>query len=393
MPGVALGADDTRSPHLQDLAGDGHLGLRPCRHDDRAVERAPLPDDALDIRVHDLRQPGCLHEEIGPHAIGELQHPVREVLLERVDGVIGADLQGQLGAILLGLGDDDLGGARLLEDRAGGDPHRPTAEDDDPVARADAAAALDHGVVRHAGGFHQASCQEEVIALIDTGQRLQAPHRSGGHDDVLCKGTVDVEPDLVQPLAVVGISVSARLAHAAPQHLLRRDPLTALEGLVRALVERLLSGLDDDSGELVAQNAGEPGQTRIEYVALVVGLGHMDVRAADAAGLHLHQHLVWPRGGDVIFPDLEPGISPRQAAQVGLFPVDVLRPQFEPRLGVPLRDQRHALHFVCHCQSSSRVSMESERSSCCSVKHVLHVACYVRASRRETGNTFLRRNR
>ncbi len=274
---MALGADDARSPDLQHFAGDGHLGLRPGRDDDRAVQRAAFPDDALDVRVDDLGQPGRFHEEIGPHAIGELQNPVRKVLLERVDGEIGAYAQRQFGARFLGLGDDDLGGTSLLEDRAGGDPDRPAAQDDDPVTRPDAAAPLDHGVVGHARGFRQAAGQEDVVALVDVGQLLQAPHGPGRHDDVLGERAVDVEPDLVQPFAVVGIPICTRFAHAAPQHLLRGDSLATLEGLVRALVESLLASSDDDSGEFVSQNAREPREPRIKDIAFVVGLGHVDV--------------------------------------------------------------------------------------------------------------------
>ena len=134
-------------------------------------------------------------------------------------------------------------------------PTGPRAQDDHPVARADAAAAFDDGVVGHAGRFDQAAGDEDIIALVVLAQRFQAPDGAGGQDDVLGVGAIDVEADFIQLFAVIGLTVGAGFALPAPQHLFGGDRLAALEGFVGALVAGILAGFHHHAGEFMPQDA------------------------------------------------------------------------------------------------------------------------------------------
>ena len=152
--------------------------------------------------------------------------------------------------------------------------------------------ADDHARVGDAARLHHAA-QPEDIRFADSVRRSGSRLHTGSvrDDEVLGEPAVDVEPDLIEPLAVVGIPVGAGLAGAAPEHLLRAHPLPALEGLVRHLVLCAGARVPHDPRKLVAEGAGKPGEPGIEDVAVVVGLRHVHVAAADAALPDLDQDL------------------------------------------------------------------------------------------------------
>ncbi len=211
-----------------------------------------------------------------------------------------------------------------------------------------AAAAFDDRVVSHRGRFHQTASDEDIIALVVLAQWLQAPERARGQDDIGGIGSIDVEADLVQLFAVVGLTVGARFALPAPQHFFGGDRFAALERLVGALVAGVLTGFHHHAGEFVPEDGGETGQSGIVNIAFLIRLGHVHIRAADSAGLHLHEHFLRTRGGDVVFTDLQPWVAPDLAAQVSLAAFDILGTELETGLGIPVCDQCHALHFAFH---------------------------------------------
>ena len=71
--------------------------------------------------------------------------------------------------------------------------------------------------------------------------------------------------------------------------------------------------------------------------------------------LDFQKHFFRPRCGDVIFANLEPGIFPYQAAQVGLAARYVFCAELEIWFGHPVRYQGHTLHFAFHVVSPLRI--------------------------------------
>ncbi len=98
----------------------------------------------------------------------------------------------------------------------------------------------------------------------------------------------------------------------------------------------------------MTQDGWEAGKSRVIYVSFLISLGHMDIRAADTAGLDFHKHFLRSRFRNIIFADLQSWVAPDLAAQVGLTSVYVFRTEFETRLGVPIGYQSNALHFAFH---------------------------------------------
>ncbi len=161
--------------------------------------------------------------------------------------------------------------------------------------------------------------------------------------------TVDVEPNLIQLLAVIGLSIGAGLALPAPQHFLRGDRLAAHEGLVGALIAGFLPGFHHNTGKFMSQDAGETGQARVKDVAILFLLGHMNIRSTDAAGFDLDHHFLGSRSRNVIFADLKARVAPNLAAKIGLSTFDIFPAKLETGLGIPISDQGdpwHGFHDV-----------------------------------------------
>ncbi len=146
-----------------------------------------------------------------------------------------------------------------FDDGAGGNSHRSRPQDHHPVAWLDASAALDDRVIRHAGRLDQAAGHKDTIAREVLAQWLQAPHGARRHQDVLGIGAIDIETQLIQLFAVIGLTFGAGTALPAPQHLFRGDGFPTFEGLVGALVARILAGFHHHPRKLMPQDARKTG--------------------------------------------------------------------------------------------------------------------------------------
>jgi hypothetical protein len=145
-------------------------------------------------------------------------------------------------------------------------------------------------------------------------------------------------------LALVGVALGAGTAVGAPEHFFRADGFAGFETAAGAFVVSALAGLHDHAGHFVSEHDGESGQAGIERVALVVGLRHVDIASADAAGFDLDQALGGTDSGFLDFLDRQLGVPPDVTAQVSELAFNILGSEPETRLGFPFGRQNHSLH-------------------------------------------------
>ena len=136
---------------------------------------------------------------------------------------------------------------------------------------------------------------------------------------------------------MVRIAIGTGAADPAPEHLLAAERFPYPKSLSRPFIDGPFSRLHHYPGEFVPQSAGKGSKARVKYISLLIGLGHMDITAADSAGSNFYQNLLFVLNlGDVLFHHVDLRVPPNLTPQPGKLAFNVLGPKLEVRPGLPL---------------------------------------------------------
>src|SRR6266545_2275719 len=242
---------------------------------------------------------GDVDDDVGHATIGGLADKVGYVVLLDFDGVVGAELAGELELAFVGgeAGDDDAAGAGLAGGDYAGEAALAGTEDDDRVADAEAG---------HLDGPAEAGAErveerrdlgrDAVVDLVDEGVRVEvevvgvaAPEAGRQVDAEIAVG---VHAAMAEAQRIS--AADAVRTEAAGDERLDADAVALLDAPAAG---GLVPDLGDPADGLVAGDDGEAdGQHAL--VLLVVG-------AADAAGLDLEQRVVGADLGQGELTELE----------------------------------------------------------------------------------------
>ncbi len=176
-------------------------------------------------------------------------------------------------------------GSFAQSDRAQPDGAR--AEDGDVATRTETTSPREDPVVGDAGRLYQSTrLVTLVLVTVAVADRVQFPAQLGRHGDVFGKRTVDRETDLFQVQTLVGITITAGTAMAAPHHLLGGNHIAGHQTFDGT------TDFDDLAGELVPSARREFDQAGIEDVVVFVSFVEVHVGATDTAGFDLDEDFV-----------------------------------------------------------------------------------------------------
>ena len=214
--------------------------------------------------------------------------------------MVGAELLGELEAVLQAVEDDDVVGAHVLGHGDGGEAESAGALDDHRGAVADP--ALDEALGR---GAHGAVDRAENLVVDLVGDAVE---RALGVDvEVVGVGADEVGPlsdaGRRAPLAdaEVGLAVEAHAAAPAVRPQAVDDAVAFFDGDAGGVRRHALAELVDDAGALVAHGAA----LGRERPALGVAAPDVEVGAADAGLGDLEEDVAGLGVGDVVLGDLE----------------------------------------------------------------------------------------
>ena len=194
-----------------------------------------------------------------------------QLLLGGIHHQVGAQLQGHLAALLVGLADDDLAGAgdlgQLKVEQADG----ARAHDENIIIEAgagvlQAADTAGQGLDQSAGLIGHVLGQLDHISVLDA---------DGGDADILLEAAVELIADGLAVQAGVGAAPQAAAAMVTGDDVGHGDLLTHIS-----------AHLGDDAAELVADDRG------IADSLCLLSSENPHIRAADGGSLHFQQDLI-----------------------------------------------------------------------------------------------------
>ncbi len=227
---------------------------------------------------------GHLEADVEAFGHGELFLDVFEVLAAGIDGERDAHFAGELEAILVDVGDDDVTGAGVAHDGGGHDADGTRAGDENVLAEQ----------WEGEGGVDGVTERVEDGSDIRIDARAVDPGIGHGQGKVLgkCAGAIDAD--------ALGIGAQMATAGQAIAAMAADDVALAADDLAGEKVAHVRADLDDFADEFVADDHGN----RDGFSCPVIPFVDVDVSAADAGAVNADEDII---GADFGFGDiLEP---------------------------------------------------------------------------------------
>ena len=149
MAGVPLCPDNTGSTHLEHFAGDRDLIVGPRHHHHGGIQGFALPDDLFDVRPNHAWYAGGLQDDLGSHALGNIQHRFGHIYFHWVEDMGGPHFEGHFSTGFGWFRQDYRRGAGALQYRTGRRPNWAASQNDHILSWSNPTAALMHRVVSH----------------------------------------------------------------------------------------------------------------------------------------------------------------------------------------------------------------------------------------------------